>query len=94
MSYSITKSSDGSFEVEFEVKLNVAVNYVYNAELDSYEIHLNDGQSSETNFTTTIEKNEGKPLQVAFVNYVANQNAKSAELTPIRKPVIIIEEEN
>lgn len=92
-SYSVSKNDDGSFEVIFEVKNNVDVNFVYNESEDTYEIHLNNGKGNTTNFSRTLEKKDGKPLQVAFLNYVSNPNAKSDELTVIRKPVIIIEED-
>jgi len=92
-SYSVTKNDDGFYDVVFEVKDNVAVNFVHNEKEDAFEIHLNNGKGVETNFSRTLEKIEGKPLSIVFVNYVGNTNAKSETLEPIRKPVIIIEEE-
>lgn len=92
-SYSITKNDDGLYDVVFEVKNNVAVNYVFNEKEDAFEIHLTNGKSGDTNFSTTLERKEGKLLTIVFVNYVGNSGAKTDDyLTPIRKPVIIIEE--
>ena len=101
-SYSITKNDDGLYDVVddglydvvFEVKNNVAVKYAFNEKEDAFEIHLTNGKSADANFSTTLEKKEGKPLTIVFVNYVGNTNAKSesTDLTPIRKPVIIIED--
>lgn len=94
-SYSITKNDEGLFEVAFDVKENVAVNFIYSEENEAYEIHLESGVATETSFTRTLEKITGKPLKVVFVNHVGNTGAKSAEaLEPIRKPVIIIDEED
>lgn len=94
-SYSVTKNDDGLYDVVFEVKNNVAVKYAFNEKEDAFEIHLTNGKSADANFSTTLEKKEGKPLTIVFVNYVGNTNAKSesTDLTPIRKPVIIIEED-
>lgn len=92
-SYSITKNDDGLYDVIFEVKNNVAVNFVHNDKEDAFEIHLNNGKGGETNYSRTLEKKEGKPLSIVFVNYVGNTGAKTDDyLTPIRKPVIIIED--
>lgn len=94
-SYSVTKNDDGLYDVVFEVKNNVAVKYAFNEKEDAFEIHLTNGKSADANFSTTLEKKEGKPLTIVFVNYVGNTNAKSesTDLTPIRKPVIIIDED-
>lgn len=94
-SYSVTKNDDGLYDVVFEVKNNVAVKYAFNEKEDAFEIHLTNGKSADANFSTTLEKKEGVPLKIVFVNYVGNTNAKSesTDLTPIRKPVIIIEED-
>lgn len=94
-SYSVTKNDDGLYDVVFEVKNNVAVKYAFNEKEDAFEIHLTNGKSADANFSTTLEKKEGVPLKIVFVNYVGNTNAKSesTDLTPIRKPVIIIDED-
>ena len=89
-SYSIKRNDDGLYDVVFEVKNNVAVNFVHNEKEDAFEIHLNNGKGDSTNYTRTLDKKEGKPLKIVFVNYVGNTNAKSETLEPIRKPVIII----
>lgn len=91
--YNITKNEEGIYELVFEVKNNVAVNFVYNESDEAYEIHLQSDVATETNFTRTLEQIPGKPLKIVFVNYVNNAKAKSATLEPIRKPIIIIEEE-
>lgn len=92
-SYSITKNGEGLYDVVFEVKNNVAVNFVHNEKEEAFEIHLNSGKGGETNYSRTLEKLDGKPLSIVFVNYVGNSGAKTDDyLTPIRKPVIIIED--
>lgn len=90
--YNITKNEQGVYELVFEVKNNVSVNFVYNETDEAYEIHLQNAAATETNFTRTLEQIPGKPLKVVFVNYISNPGAKSATLEPIRKPVIIIDD--
>lgn len=94
-SYSVTKNDDGLYDVEFEVKNNVAVSFVHNEKEEAFEIHLTKGKGSVTNYSRTLEKKKGTPLTIVFVNYLGNSNAKTEtlDLTPIRKPVIIIDED-
>jgi hypothetical protein len=97
-SFNITRNSDGTFNLNFNVDTNVVVDFVYNSDLESYEIHLENGISQNTSFTRVIENNEGKALNFAFVNHLENIKTKTVNgsvvlsAKPIRKPVIIIDE--
>lgn len=92
-SYDITSNEDGTYTLDFTVKNNSNVAFVFNEEQSTYEIHLEKGKNSETTFERTFEKKEGELLKIDFVNHVTNQNAKNDALEAlIRKPVIIIDD--
>jgi hypothetical protein len=86
-SYEVISGGENMYTLDFEVKNKITVDFVYNAEDNFYEIHLEDGDSKQKSYSRTFEKEEGKALQIVFVNH--NGNAKEAL---IRKPIIIIDE--
>ena len=90
-SYSIGANADGTYQLDFKVNDNVNVDFVYNEETSVYEVHLEYGKVSDSNFSRVLESEEGKVLKVDFVNHISNSSAKSAELSMIRKPIIIID---
>ncbi|MHB0754320.1 hypothetical protein [Polaribacter sp. M15] len=90
-SYSVEGNQDGTYDLFFDVKNDVDVSFVYNESISTYEVHLKDGAGSETSFSRTLEKEEGKPLKIDFVNYISNPNAKSSDFLMVtRKPEVII----
>jgi hypothetical protein len=90
-SYSVQGNEDGTFDLAFDVSDNVKVSFVYNQAINTYEIHLEEGNSSTNNFSRILEKEEGHPLKIDFVNHTSNGNAKSASSAMIRKPKVIID---
>ena len=76
--YSISLNKEGAFVLDFSVKNNVRVDFVFNEELKIYEIHLEEGKSSETTFSRVLEKVDGYPLKFDFVNH----NEKSHQNKP------------
>ncbi|MFY9242880.1 MAG: hypothetical protein WAO74_07630 [Polaribacter sp.] len=90
-SYSITSNEDGTFGLDFSVKSNSNVSFVYNEEIKTYEVHLESGANAAANYTRTLEKEEGEVLKIDFVNHIANVSGKGSEAGAIRKPVIIID---
>jgi hypothetical protein len=90
--YSITKNEDGSFDLDFTVKNEVDVDFVYNEKLSVHEIHLEEGAGNEKNFSRTLEKEDSELLKIDFVNHANNSGAKAAAAFT-RKPKIIIDEE-
>ncbi|ARV07599.1 hypothetical protein BTO04_13265 [Polaribacter sp. SA4-10] len=90
--YRISSNEDGTFNLDFSVKNNVSVGFVYNEDIDTYEIHLEEGKTTETSFTRILEKEEGQLLKFDFVNHITtNTSAKSAVADTItRKPRVII----
>ncbi|WP_405608408.1 hypothetical protein [Polaribacter sp. Asnod1-A03] len=90
--YSISMNEEGSYDLDFTVKDNVSVDFVYDEESDIYEIHLEkSGKSQENNnYTRTFEK-QGDILQIDFVNHSIYSSKTEAESFE-RKPRIIIDE--
>lgn len=84
--YSITSNEDGTYNLDFSVNDKVRVDFVYNEAIKTYEIHLEEGKSSETNFSRVLEKEIGQPLQFDFVNHIENTQAKGLLASIIRKP--------
>lgn len=91
--YSIKSNQDDTFSLDFKVKKNVDVSFVYNEEIRTYEIHLEDGDGVKSNFSRTFDKESSEPLRIDFVNHLINSNAKSSSLLMIRKPKIIIDDD-
>lgn len=94
LSYSVLSNEDGTYNLAFSVNNNVEVSFVYNEEIATYEVHLEDGKSGDVDFTRTLEKEEGLPLKIDFVNHINNTMAKSSESLEVRKPKVIIETED
>lgn len=75
--YSITSNEDGTYDLDFTVKNQTTVDFVYNQEANIYEIHLEKGKSSETTFSRNFTKLEGEVLRIDFVNHLLNLSSKS-----------------
>lgn len=75
-SYSIEEVDENVYELNFEVKNNVVVDFVYNEAESIYEVNLKEGTSNETNFSKTYVK-ESDMLKIDFVNFTLNQNTSS-----------------
>jgi hypothetical protein len=91
--YSITRNEEGLFDLNFEVNNQVAVNFKLVEETGIYEIHLQEGKSSETVFSRSLTKTAGEPLRIDFVNHIENNAAaKGADASSSvrRKPRIIV----
>ena len=93
--YSISKNKEGTFILDFSVKNNVRVDFVFNEESKIYEIHLEQGKSTETVFSRVLEKVDGQALKFDFINH--NNTFKTGDdpddpdgLESNRKPRIII----
>lgn len=89
-SYSLVSNEDGTYDLDFKVKKSTNVSFVYNEEINTYEVHLEDGKGGETNFTRNLVKEEGKLLKIDFVTYFDNLGAKSSSRTRLRKPKVIV----
>lgn len=91
--YSITSNEDGTFDLDFMVKNQTTVDFVYNEETSIYEIHLEKGKSSETDFSRNFTKLDGEVLRIDFVNhYLSDYDGKGYKLKSSysRKPQTVI----
>jgi hypothetical protein len=91
-SYDLVSNEDGTFDLNFRVKNKTNVSFSYNEEINTYEVHLEDGKGGETKFSRNFAKEEGQLLKIDFVTHFNTTVAKNAELSSIRKPVIIIDD--
>jgi hypothetical protein len=91
--YSVTRNENGTYDLDFKVNNNVSVDFVYNDEINVYEVHLEEGTKSQENdtYARTLEKEENSLLQIHFVNHTSD-NAKGSGFSADRKPVIIIDD--
>jgi len=91
--YSISNSVDGLYDLDFTVKNNVSVEFVYDEEAGVYEIHLEESDKSKegNDYSRTFEKEEGL-LQIHFVNHTTYSSKTELAAFTERKPRIIIDE--
>lgn len=68
-SYSISANQNGLYTLDFSVSPGVRVDFVFNEELKTYEIHLEEGKSSEREYSRVLEKVDGQALKFDFVNH-------------------------
>lgn len=90
--YSVASNSDGTFTLDFNVANNVKVDFVYNEDIDTYEVHLEDGKSTTKEYSRVLEKENGKSLKLDFVNHSSNTQGRGTLASIIRrKPKVIID---
>lgn len=92
--FSITANEDGTFNLDFNVADQVSVDFIKNEENGTYEIHLEEGKSTDSEFSRVLEKEEGKVLKIDFINYITSNIAAkgtSAKEVIRRKPRVIID---
>lgn len=90
--YGITKNTDNSYQIDFEVNDNVATSFVYNENLSRYEIHLKKGDLTSKTFSRVLEMSDTGRLDVVFVNHLLLGKG-SAELTTDKPHIIIVDQE-
>ena len=95
--YNITGNEDGTYTLAFSVKNQVEADFVYNEEIDTYEIHLVKGKGNVSDFSREFEANTNA-LRIDFVNH-KNTAAKgyayrAAEAEAERKPRIVVDSGN
>jgi hypothetical protein len=92
--YSVSKEGMSTYTLDFKVKNNVSVDFVYNEVLRIHEIHLEKGKSNDTNFSRNFEKMNNEILRIDFVNHIKTYGAKGQESEGVvvsrRKPRVII----
>jgi hypothetical protein len=91
-SYGITKNTDNSYQIDFEVNDNVATSFVYNENLARYEIHLAKGDSTNKVFSRVMEIPGVGILDIVFVNHFLLGKGL-VELTSLKPHIIIVDQE-
>jgi hypothetical protein len=95
--YNISGNEDGTYTLNFIVKNKVKVDFVFNEELNIYEVHLEEGKSDESVFSKVFEKIEGEALKIDFVNHIREDNTSAKSSSDAgytyfkeRRPEVII----
>ena len=95
ISYTISVSNDGKYNLDFIVADNVKTMFVYNDTKDTYEVHLSEDTAplTSTGFGSSIEEKsiysinlnipQGEKLNLNFVNYYKIQQEASAKTEEI-----------
>lgn len=95
ISYTISVSNDGKYNLDFTVADNVKTIFVYNDVKDTYEVHLAEDTAAltKTGFNSSIEEkssysidlniSQGEKLNLNFVNYYKIQQEASAKTEEI-----------
>lgn len=90
-SYNLMSNEDGTFDLNFKVKNNTNVSFSYNEEINTYEVHLEDGKGGGTEFSRNLAKEDGQLLKIDFITHFNSLGAKSNQLAFERKPRVIID---
>jgi hypothetical protein len=92
--YSITANEEGVLNLEFKVRNQVAVDFVFDEETSIYEIHLKEGKSTETAFSRNLTQATGAPLKIDFVTHTNNdasaKGGAARSFVKRRKPRIVV----
>jgi hypothetical protein len=92
--FSISKESDGTYKLNYTLNDGFVQDLVFNEDEKEYEVHLDSGKSTETEFTTFLEKQLGQPLKICFINNKSKSNTSSKSSSSFRRPktpVVIID---
>lgn len=92
-SYSIEKNENGTFLLNFKVNDNVTSEFIYNEDIETYEVHLANGKSKQKNFSRVINVfSENNLLKIDFVNHkkTSSRRLLTGEYAG-RKPRLIFE---
>ena len=87
--YDLTLDEDGSIQLDFEVNSNIVTDFVYNEDLEIYEIHLSKGTSSEKVFSRSIEVPDNGILKIDFVNHKFSGRGTSDVVE--KKPRVVLD---
>lgn len=92
--YSITSNENGDYDLDFKVKNNVTVQFVYNDQDQVYEIHLEEGTNTQRDYFRTFVKEEGVDLKIDFLNHITSETNRDETTSIVEKPKIIVGEGN
>lgn len=92
-SYSVTANENGTYQLDFTVNDNVTTDFIYNEDLETYEIHLANGTASQKKFSRELKMNSNRVLKLDFVNYKYSGKTEEGLVSTVEKrPRQIIEE--
>lgn len=94
--FSVSKESDGTYKLNYTLNDGFVQDLVFNEDEKEYEVHLDSGKSTETEFTMFLEKQLGQPLKICFINNKSNSNTSSKSSSSYRRPktpVVIIDDD-
>jgi hypothetical protein len=94
--FSVSKESDGTYKLNYTLNDGFVQDLVFNEDEKEYEVHLDSGKSTETEFTIFLEKQLGQPLKICFINNKSNSNTSSKSSSSYRRPktpVVIIDDD-
>ena len=83
--FNFKAQEDGTYDLSFEVKNKVDVDFVYNDDYQSYDIILTKGKGAESNFLRTFTPDDNGYLRITFVT--PNQSNRGVTQ---RKPDIVV----
>ncbi|WP_417800531.1 hypothetical protein [Tenacibaculum sp.] len=90
-SYSITANENGTYLLNFTVNSNVATDFVYNKELEIYEVHLSSGEATEYTFSRELETGSDNIIRLNFVNHKYSGKLLEEVVATVTKPEVIIQ---
>ncbi|WP_272150133.1 hypothetical protein [Tenacibaculum aiptasiae] len=91
-SYSITKNTDGTFNLDFRVNDNVITEFFYNEDIETYEVHLSKGTSKQKEFSRQLNISSNNLLKLDFVNHKYSSKYENEVVSSVaeKKPKIEI----
>ena len=89
-SYSVSDNADNTYDVNFTVDASIEVDFTQDEETGEYIIHLEPGNGAQSEYSVTLNKEEGENLQILFRNYYPSEEARSTTSSK-DKPRMIIE---
>ncbi len=93
-SYEISGNGDGTYDLDFKVADGVAVDFIYNDDTRTYEIHLNSSlDATQSEFVQTFTKQEGVAINIDFYDKTSGlQKTDGNGPDGVPDPQVIIEE--
>ena len=87
--YSITKHVGGNFTLDFEVNDDVVADFVYDKVNETYEIHLEKGDSETKYFSRVLSLPESEVLKIHFINHKFDSKPNEIQASSGKPRVVI-----
>lgn len=89
-SYSITKKEDDTFQLNFKVNENVSTEFIYNEDIETYEVHLSNGESKQKEFSRGLKIPLSGIIKINFVNHKYQGKSSNVEFLEEKPRAIIV----